>query len=248
MIDNNDDCITHSSSDTVAQKTSDKIDNKKNKKQRGNGEEVTVDMIVIMRGGGSFEDLMGFSDIRVIEAIHESKIYTLTAIGHEIDTMLCDYASNYRAPTPSVAGEVIASIDNKKWVKMNELIQTMNDQKNRMARILYKYKNALLLMEKKIVNPKNDLTNRLNSYVQGSHYHVLNNLKKYQKWANDLKVKIEKNNSTYMLNQGFALLTDLDGTIIYDITKKYGKEIKMINKEGTFKIKISRVNQKAVKN
>jgi len=67
-----------------------------------------LDVLLITRGGGSFEDLSGYSHKKIVKEIYKTKIYTISAIGHEVDTMLSDYASNYRSPTPSIAGEVIS--------------------------------------------------------------------------------------------------------------------------------------------
>lgn len=70
-------------------------------------DDMHLDIIIIMRGGGSFEDLMGFSDQIIIEAIHDAKTFIISAIGHEIDHMLSDFVADLRAPTPSIAAEMI---------------------------------------------------------------------------------------------------------------------------------------------
>lgn len=66
-----------------------------------------VDLIMITRGGGGIDDLMGFSDQSVIEEIHNSDIFVMSAVGHEIDWMLSDYVADIRAPTPSIGAEMI---------------------------------------------------------------------------------------------------------------------------------------------
>ena len=66
-----------------------------------------VDLIMITRGGGGIDDLMGFSDQSVIEEIHNSDIFVMSAVGHEIDRMLSDYVADIRAPTPSIGAEII---------------------------------------------------------------------------------------------------------------------------------------------
>jgi len=79
-----------------------------------------VDVVIIGRGGGSLEDLWAFNEEAVARAIYNSKIPIISAVGHEIDWTISDFVADMRAPTPSVAAEIVIA-------KKSDLIDRLDE-------------------------------------------------------------------------------------------------------------------------
>lgn len=107
-----------------------------------------ADVIIIGRGGGSIEDLWAFNDEQLARAVAESEIPIISAVGHETDFTICDFAADLRAPTPSAAAELATP-------NMTELLAYLKNIKN----------NLPVIMQRRIDAERQELDNLTSAKV-----------------------------------------------------------------------------------
>ncbi|MBU0935298.1 MAG: exodeoxyribonuclease VII large subunit [Spirochaetes bacterium] len=116
------------------------------------------DVIIIGRGGGSLEDLAAFSDEALVRAVAASSIPVISAVGHETDWSLCDYAADLRAPTPSAAAELVSASTTERKQRYGHarerLIQTMQGRMDKARLLLHNFSSEALARQfERLVQP-----------------------------------------------------------------------------------------------
>ena len=128
--------------------------------KNANKSDYGLEVIVIARGGGSLEDLMPFNNEALAREVAASRVPVVSAIGHETDTTICDWAADRRAPTPSAAAEII-------FPDKVELLESLN-------RFEYNIKSTI---KKFLDSKKEKLKHFESSYVIKKQADILNQYK-----------------------------------------------------------------------
>ncbi len=130
------------------------------------------DAIVITRGGGSFEDLFGFSQPELVEAVHLIDQPVISAIGHQVDISLLDLVADVNCPTPSLAAQYIIDVNKKFILNLNEkkdevkdnLLGIFNQINKELGKCQERLIRIVLSYERIQQNYQNDLLQILNNY------------------------------------------------------------------------------------
>lgn len=104
------------------------------------------DVLIIGRGGGSLEDLWSFNEESVVKAIYHSRIPTLSAVGHEIDTTLADFVADVRAATPTAAAELVSTDNTKIQLTLQQMAKRLHNAIKRITD--YKAERGLSLQHR----------------------------------------------------------------------------------------------------
>lgn len=193
------------------------------------------DALLIVRGGGSFEDLFCFNDVQLVKTIYSLNTYIVSGVGHEVDTTLCDLVCDHRSVTPTAAAqwvtldqyEVMAKILNNKELLRQNMSMILNHNKVKLD----SYKNHPYLKDPKsfIIEKQLKLDgyntqiehalelelqkkNVIKNYTQQMHLRMMNIVKVQENKLSMVPEKLRSNmqvllqNSRHSLQKNCALL------------------------------------------
>jgi exodeoxyribonuclease VII large subunit len=168
------------------------------------------DVIILSRGGGSLEDLLPFSDEEVVRAVAASGIPVISAVGHEVDWSLSDFAADLRAPTPSAAAELVSAERDQTLDRVIDLRESLTEGiRGRIEGIRsllghfsqeeleYKFRNRYQPLLMRFDDAKEGLFESIRSSIQDKHHRLERAF-----------TAIEASDPTAILSRGYSIVTD----------------------------------------
>ena len=200
-----------------------------------------VDVIIAGRGGGSIEELWAFNEEVVARALFESDIPVVSAVGHETDFTIADFAADLRAPTPSAAAELVVPDYQSLKARLGQAVYMLDSIMSRFIKEKKSHADALSKdngfrqVERKILN-LNQTLDSINKDLESSMQGLIANLKN-RLYTNAEKLNIL--NPEAALHRGYALVKGQDGKLISSVSEASEATMLSIHiKDGVLKAKL----------
>lgn len=203
------------------------------------------DTLIVGRGGGSLEDLLPFSEESVVRAVYNSDIPVITAVGHEIDFSLCDFASDVRAPTPSAAAEIaiplLTDTLNRIQDAQDQMIQTINSKIERLKLMMNRFTKENMEMQFRIIEQPYMMRydKACDDLIQNMNYRI----DELKRRISDNEMILNNCNPQSIFNRGYSMVVDAQtGKVIRspDDTKT-GSEITIVPAKGKLTATVTRI-------
>jgi exodeoxyribonuclease VII large subunit len=178
-----------------------------------------IDLLIVARGGGSIEELWAFNEPEVAEAVFESQIPVISAVGHETDVTICDFVADLRAPTPSAAAEIVVP-------DRRQLVQQIAGLHIRLAhairRVVETERDRLVYLERGVVHPR-DRINQHRQYIdelfRQMHRSVLHRLELHRKDLSMLAATLHALSPLNHLQRGYSIVLRMPDLTVVNTVK-----------------------------
>ncbi len=184
---------------------------------RARHEKPVIDVILLVRGGGSAEDLWAFNDEQLAHAIAASPVPIVCGVGHETDFTIADFVADLRAPTPTAAAELVAQPLQNWLVSLDALQRRLSGA---VLSQLDKRSQLLDMTATRLGRPSGVAARqrlRLASKAQQLHYLALNFLRQKGQSLESASFRLESLDPNLVLRRGYAWLTDASGKTVSSV-------------------------------
>ncbi|GBU09496.1 exonuclease VII large subunit [Gammaproteobacteria bacterium] len=205
-----------------------------------------IELILLVRGGGSIEDLSAFNQRDLAYALAQSHLPIITGVGHETDTTIVDFVSDLRAATPSAAAELACLSSDTLFNQLDYLASQITQH---LQSILDKYQHKLQNFEGllKSQHPKNILNaqqQKLLYLVQQLNNNMAKNILEKRSFLALAAQSLDLTSPLKTLARGYAIIESNTHEICTSIAQlKLGQDINIKLKDGNFKAKISSLDK-----
>ncbi len=200
-----------------------------------------VDTIIVGRGGGSIEDLWAFNEEKVARAIFECRTPIISAVGHETDFTIADFAADLRAPTPSAAAEL--AVDD--FAQVMHILDNYRERFRRDMRERIEYQKVRLEQYKlrlKYLSPESRLRDNrqiLADYDDALRSAMKNKLQQYRHRLGIYLERYQGMSPLAKLNQGYSFVADQDGRGITSVEQvKSGDRVEISVTDGVIRAEV----------
>lgn len=205
-----------------------------------------LDVLIVGRGGGSYEDLWSFNELVVLSAIRQSLIPIVSAVGHEPDFTLADYVADKRAATPTAAAELVTpnlselqqnlSWHYQEWVRLIDQLFITNEQW--LTKANYFLSNHLNQnLNRKLIE--------LKSLYQTNQERINLQLLLRSNFLEQLALQWQLASPFEILNKGYVLIYNQKQELILDMKQlTFGEKINLKTKNGVIEAQVRRILEK----
>ncbi len=205
------------------------------------------DVLIVGRGGGSLEDLLPFSEEIVVRAVASSEIPVVSAVGHEIDWALSDYAADVRAPTPSAAAELVVPELSAVVQFIQQNSKNLYDSiKDRLEKIKLMVKNFdpqnLELQVRTIEQP---LLSRFDNAKDALFQNIIQKIRDTRQRIDNCVTVLENASPQTILDRGYSMVRNKETKKIIrsNIDVEIGYEIEIIPAKGKITAKVEKIEE-----
>jgi len=220
-----------------------------------------LDLLLLVRGGGSLEDLWAFNDERLVRAVAASALPVVCGVGHETDVTLCDLAADLRAPTPTAAAELaapareallqqLAALERALGLRAEQRLQALAQRLDRLALRLARPSDALarqrrlldLLAQRAAAAPGRRIElqrQRLDHLASRHERAALDTWRRQAARLDALQARLQALDPQHVLARGYAWLDDGTGGAITSVAALTpGRELRAVLADGSVPLKV----------